>query len=46
MSAEALAQVVLALLTGDVAQRFIAREATLTADPAFVDGVVRLLRAC
>ena len=43
MSPEALARVVLALLTGDVAQRFMARERTLTADPAFVDGVVRLL---
>jgi len=42
---EALARVVLALLTGDVAQRFVARERTLTADPAFIDGVVRLLSA-
>lgn len=46
MSPEALARVVLALLTGDAAQRFMARERTWTADPAFVDGVVRLLRAC
>jgi AcrR family transcriptional regulator len=45
MSARALAQVVLALLVGDAAQRFVAREATLTRDPAFVDGVVRLLSA-
>jgi AcrR family transcriptional regulator len=45
VSAEALARVVLALLTGDVAQRFVARERTLTADPAFIDGVVRLLSA-
>lgn len=45
MSAEALARVVLALLTGDVAQRFVARERTLTADPAFIDRVVRLLSA-
>jgi hypothetical protein len=42
---EAHARVVLALLTGDVAQRFEARERTLTADPAFIDGVVRLLSA-
>jgi len=41
--AEALARVVLALLTGDVAQRFTAREPTLPTDPALIDGVVRLL---
>lgn len=45
VSAKALAQVVFALLVGDVAQRFVAREATLSADPAFIDGVVRLLSA-
>jgi AcrR family transcriptional regulator len=45
MSAEALARVVLALLIGDVAQRFVARERTLTADPAFIDGLLRLLSA-
>lgn len=45
VSSNALARVVLALLTGDVAQRFVARERTLTADPAFINGVVRLLSA-
>jgi len=45
ISAKALAQFVLALLIGDVAQRFAARESTLAADPAFIDGVVRLLSA-
>ena len=43
MSPVALARTVLALLTGDVAQRFVARERALTAEPAFIDGVVRLL---
>lgn len=43
MSAEALARVVLALLTGEVAQRFVARERTLPTDPAVIDGVIRLL---
>jgi AcrR family transcriptional regulator len=43
MSTDALARVVLALLTGDVAQRFVAREPTSTADPVFIAGVVRLL---
>ena len=43
MNATALAHVVLALLTGDVAQRFVAREETLAAEPAFIGGVVRLL---
>ena len=38
---KALAQLVLALLVGDVAQRFINREPA--ADRAFVDGVLRLL---
>jgi AcrR family transcriptional regulator len=45
MSVEALARVVLALLTGDVAQRFVERERTLKADPAFIGGVIRLLAA-
>ena len=45
LSAEALARVVLALLTGDVAQRFVAREQTLTADPALIDGLLCLLSA-
>lgn len=43
LSAKALAQVVLALLVGDAAQRFVARDATATSDPAFIEGVVRLL---
>jgi AcrR family transcriptional regulator len=38
-----LARLAVALLTGDVAQRFITRERTLAADPALIDGVVRLL---
>jgi hypothetical protein len=45
LSAKALAQIVLALLVGEVAQRFVSHEATLSADPAFIDGVVRLLSA-
>lgn len=45
VSARALAQLVLALLIGDAAQRFVARDAALTTDPAFIDGVVRLLSA-
>jgi AcrR family transcriptional regulator len=40
---EMLARLAVALLTGDVAQRFIARERTLAADPALIDGVVSLL---
>ena len=40
---EMLARLAVALLTGDVAQRFVARERTLAADPALIDGVVRLL---
>ena len=40
---EMLARLAVALLTGDVAQRFITRERTLAADPALIDGVVRLL---
>ena len=43
MSPVALARAVLALLTGDVAQRFVARERTLSAEPAFIDDVIRLL---
>jgi hypothetical protein len=43
MSADTLARVVLALLTGDVAQRFVAREQS--ADPAIIDGMVCLLSA-
>lgn len=43
MPAKALAQVVLSLLVGDVAQRFIAREPALARDRAFIDRVVCLL---
>lgn len=43
MSAQALARLVLALLTGDVAQRFVARERTPPSDPAVIDGVLRML---
>jgi AcrR family transcriptional regulator len=42
---EMLARLAVALLTGDVAQRFVARERSLAADPALIDGVVRLLSA-
>ena len=38
-----LARLAVALLTGDVAQRFVARERTLEADPTLIDSVVRLL---
>jgi AcrR family transcriptional regulator len=43
VSAQTLARLVAAALTGDVAQRFVARERTLVPDPAFIDGVVRLV---
>jgi AcrR family transcriptional regulator len=43
ISPTALAQIVLALVTGDVAQRFVARERTLTKSPALIDTMVRLL---
>jgi hypothetical protein len=33
------------LVTGEVAQRFVARERTLTEDRAFIDAMVRLLSA-
>ena len=42
---EMLARLAVALLTGDVAQRFVARERALAADPALIDGVVCLLSA-
>lgn len=42
---DALAQLLIALLTGDVAQRFAAREPAQASDPAFMDGVLRLLCA-
>jgi hypothetical protein len=43
VSPSALAQMVLPLVTGDVAQRFVARERTLTESPAFIDAMIRLL---
>jgi AcrR family transcriptional regulator len=43
MSGHALAQIVLALLVGDVAQRFVARETTLASDRTFIEGVMFLL---
>ncbi len=43
MGAEVLARIVLALVTGDVAQRFVTRERALPQDREFVDQVVRLL---
>jgi AcrR family transcriptional regulator len=45
LGVEVLARLAVALLTGDVAHRFVARERTLAADPALIDGVVRLLSA-
>ena len=45
MTASALAQVVLTLMTGEAAQRFVARERAVAADLALIDGVVRLLFA-
>jgi len=43
MSPSALARVVLALVTGDVALRFVARQPAGAADPAFIDDLLRLL---
>ena len=43
ISPSALAQMVLALVIGDVAQRFVARERTLTEDPSVHRRMVRLL---
>jgi AcrR family transcriptional regulator len=40
-----LARIVFTLLTGDVAQRFMAREQTLSVDRGFIEGVVSLLSA-
>jgi len=45
MSPEMLTRAAVAMLTGDVAQRFVARKRTLAADPAFIAAVVRLLSA-
>lgn len=43
IGAEALAGAVLSLLTGDVAQRFVAGEHAPAPAPGFIEGVVRLL---
>jgi AcrR family transcriptional regulator len=45
LGVEMLARLAVALLTGDVAQRFIARERSLPVDPALIHGVVLLLSA-
>ena len=45
LAVEMVARMAVALLTGDVAQRFIARERSLPADTALIDAVVRLLCA-
>jgi hypothetical protein len=46
MSAKALAHVVLALLLGDVAQRFMARERALARDGTVIERVMSLLSPC
>ena len=43
MSGHALAQIVLALLVGDVAQRFVARETALNGDRTFIERVMFLV---
>jgi AcrR family transcriptional regulator len=43
MTAEALAQVVLSLLVGDVAQRFVSRQQAPAAEPALIERVMMLL---
>lgn len=45
LSPDLLARLLLALATGDVVRRFAARQTPSAADPAFSDGVVRLLSA-
>jgi AcrR family transcriptional regulator len=45
MNASTLARVVLALLTGNVAQCFVEREQPFTADPVLIGAVLRLLAA-
>ncbi|HJV60683.1 MAG TPA: helix-turn-helix domain-containing protein [Albitalea sp.] len=45
VSSDSLAQMVLALVTGDVARRFVAHEHLLQDDLSFIDGVVCLLSA-
>lgn len=42
---EVLTRAALAMLTGDVAQRFVARKRTLAADPVFIAAVARLVSA-
>ena len=44
LPAGALAQMVGALLVGDVAQRFVRGERTPACDPAFIDRLMQLLR--
>ena len=43
MSPRVLAELVLSLATGEVVQRFVARERALVPNPAFINGVSRLL---
>ena len=45
LGVEMLARLAIALLTGDVAQRFVARERNFAVDPVLIRGVVRLLSA-
>jgi AcrR family transcriptional regulator len=46
LGAGALARMVMALLVGDVAQRYLLRDKELPEDPVLVDGVVALLKGC
>jgi AcrR family transcriptional regulator len=46
LSAPALARMVLALLIGDVAQRYMGRTMVLPDDPVLIDGMVALLKGC
>jgi AcrR family transcriptional regulator len=46
LGARALATLVLALLTGDVAQRYLIRAKVLPEDPGLIDGLVALLKGC
>ena len=45
LGVEMLARLAIALLTGDVAQRFVAGERAFVPDPTLIHGVVRLLSA-
>jgi len=45
LGVEMLARLAIALLTGDMAQRFVARERNFAVDPVLIRGVVRLLSA-